>query len=81
MKIRTVFTMSFVCAALLGPNGSLLAHHSMLAEFNAREPITVKGTLTKMEWKNPHGWIYVDVTFPDGRVESWAFETAPSTAW
>ena len=57
MKIRTVFAMSFVCAALLFPNASLSAHHAMLAEFNVREPITVKGTLTKMEWKNPHGWI------------------------
>src|SRR5439155_26035932 len=36
--------------------------------------MTVKVTLTKMEWKNPHGWIHVDVKCPDGRVESWAFE-------
>ena len=47
----------------------------MVAESNLSKPITVKGTLTKMEWMNPHGWIHVDVKGPDGRVESWAFET------
>ena len=75
MKLRTVVTMSVICAVLLVPNGSLWAHHSLLAEFNTHQPMTERGTLTKLEWKNPHGWIHVDVTLPDGRVESWAFET------
>ena len=75
MKMNTTLTISFVCAALLLPAGSLWAHHSMVVEFNLSKPITVQGTLTKMEWMNPHGWIHVDVKGPDGRVENWAFET------
>jgi hypothetical protein len=75
MKIKTTLAMSFVCAALLFPTEPLRAHHAMVAEFNLSKPITLKGTLTKVEWMNPHGWIHVDVKGPEGRVESWAFET------
>ena len=38
------------------------AHHSFAAEFDVNQPITLKGTLTKMEWVNPHGWLHIDVT-------------------
>src|SRR5439155_8611072 len=75
MKMKTTLAMLFVCAAMLYPPALLWAHHAMVAEFNLSKPITVKGTLTQMEWMNPHGWIHVDVKGPDGRVESWAFET------
>lgn len=51
-----------------------LAHHSFAAEFDASQPITLTGTLTKMEWTNPHGWIYIDVSGPDGKVANWAIE-------
>jgi hypothetical protein len=40
------------------------AHHSFAAEFDVNQPITLEGTLTKMDWVNPHGWIYVDVKGP-----------------
>ena len=50
------------------------AHHSFAAEFDATKPMTLRGTLTKMEWVNPHGWIYVDVKGPDGKVTNWAVE-------
>src|SRR5262245_45341330 len=55
------------------------AHHSFAAEFDAGRPITVKGTVTKMDWVNPHSWIYVDVKDQSGKVVNWRFEMAPRT--
>ncbi len=51
-----------------------MAHHSFAAEFDVNEPVTLNGKLTKMEWLNPHGWLHIDVTEPDGKVVSWAIE-------
>ena len=56
------------------------AHHSFAAEFDINQPITLRGTLTKMEWVNPHGWIYIDVKDSDGKVENWAIEAGGPTA-
>ena len=51
------------------------AHHSFSAEYDAKQPITLHGTLTKMDWINPHGWLYVDVKQADGTVVNWAIES------
>jgi hypothetical protein len=53
---------------------SLSAHHSFAAEFDAKRPVKFQGTITKMQWVNPHVWIHLDVKKPDGSVENWAFE-------
>ena len=49
-------------------------HHSFAAEYAIDQPLTLKGTLTKVEWTNPHGWIYIDVKGDDGKVVNWAVE-------
>jgi len=57
-----------------------VAHHSFAAEFDAAKPVTLKGTLTKMEWLNPHGWLHIDVAQPDGKVVNWAIEAGGPNA-
>jgi hypothetical protein len=50
------------------------AHHSFSAVFDADSPVEANGTVTKVEWRNPHAWIYIDVEGEDGTVVNWAFE-------
>ena len=69
-----------VAAGLLLTAGPALAHHAFGSEFDDKQPITLKGSLTKMEWSNPHGWIYIDVKGPDGTVVNWAIEFGPPNA-
>ena len=57
-----------------------IAHHSFAAEFDGDKPITVKGAVTKMDWVNPHSWIYVDVKEDSGKVVNWRFEMGPPNA-
>jgi hypothetical protein len=51
-----------------------LAHHSFAAEFDLDQPIKLRGTVTEVEFMNPHSWIHIDVKKDDGSVESWAIE-------
>ena len=50
------------------------AHHSFAAEFDINQPITLRGTVTEMEWVNPHAWIHLDVKDADGKVVHWMIE-------
>ena len=66
-------------ALLAAPGTPGAAHHSFAAEFDALQPVTLQGTLTKLDWINPHGWIFLDVKGANGEVEHWEIETAGPT--
>ena len=63
-----------ITAVVLGP--SAWSHHSFATQYDANAPITLVGTVTKIEWLNPHARFYVEVEAPDGSVESWNLELA-----
>ena len=52
----------------------LYAHHAFSSEFDADKPLQLSGTVSKMEWVNPHAWIHIEVKKPDGKVEEWMIE-------
>jgi hypothetical protein len=66
--------------ALLVVAVPVAAHHAFAAEFDVGQPVKIKGTTTKMEWTNPHAWLYVDVKDPDGKVVNWRFELGAPNA-
>jgi hypothetical protein len=63
-----------VAVGLLLPGAPVLAHHSFAATYDAAKPLTLKGTVTKVELMNPHSWIWMDVKMSDGTVVNWGFE-------
>jgi hypothetical protein len=67
--------VAFLGVALLSAVAPVTAHHAMVAEFNLATPMAVRGTLTRVEWVNPHGWIYVNTTNSEGLVQTWKIET------
>ncbi len=77
--MKAKFSVLVAGAALL-MGVPLWAHHAFTAEFDADKPVKLRGTVTKMEWINPHAWIHVDVKGPDGKVVNWMVECgSPNT--
>jgi len=75
--MRTRLTVAVAVASLIGllvGGVTMSAHHSFAAEYDASKPLKLTGTVTKIEWTNPHCFFYIDVKTEAGTVENWAFE-------
>lgn len=73
MKRHLFATVALSCGLMFGA-GSALAHHSASATYDTNKKISFKGTVTKLEWKNPHVFYYIDVADESGTVTNWAIE-------
>jgi predicted Rossmann fold nucleotide-binding protein DprA/Smf involved in DNA uptake len=75
MKFRDAFlVVSAVACGLFVSSGVTQAHHSFAAEFDANKRVTLKGTITKVEWMNPHTYFYLDAEDEHGKLVNWAVE-------
>ena len=70
----TLSCVAAVISLLVLGTVPVAAHHAFSAEFDGNRPVNLTGTVTKMEWVNPHSWIHIDVKKPDGTVEQWMIE-------
>ena len=82
MGMRLSFVAGGIGALLMLAKAPVMAHHAFSAEFDADRPVKFRGTVTKMEWVNPHAWIHIDVKKPDGATEEWMIEAGtPNTLY
>src|SRR5690242_21916001 len=72
--MRSATRIGIVTGAALLAAASVWAHHAFAAEFDGKKPVKLEGTVTKMEWINPHAWIHIDVKDADGMVTNWMVE-------
>ena len=72
--MRTKLSVVFAVFSLLAVTAPVWAHHAFAAEFDINKPVKLQGTVTRMEWINPHSWIHLDVKGPDGKVTNWMVE-------
>ncbi len=73
--MRASLAIGLVAAVgMLAATSPAVAHHAFSAEFDANMPVTLQGTVTRMEWVNPHAWIHIAVEKADGTTEAWMVE-------
>jgi len=78
--MRIILALATVSLGVLLAAAPLQAHHSFSATYDGNKPITLRGTIVKMGWQNPHAHLYVDVKNADGKVVTWEVESAGPTA-
>src|SRR6187399_2455929 len=74
---KTLIAAGLVLAGMFAVTNSATAHHSFAAEFDRNKPIKLEGVVTKVEWTNPHVWIYLNVKDEAGKVTNWGAELGP----
>ena len=74
---RSLLTIPVVAFSLTVVGQPIQAHHSESAEFDQSKPVKVTGTISKVEWQNPHVWFYVDVKDETGKITTWGFSNSP----
>ena|SRR5438132_6132916 len=72
--MKALFACGIAAAAIAIAAPSVRAHHAFAAEFDAAQPITLRGTVTRVEWINPHTWIHINVKEADGKSTEWMIE-------
>ncbi len=72
--MRKILSIAVAAVGLLVAVSPVRAHHAFAAEYDAKKQVRLEGVVTQMEWINPHAWIHIDVTGPDGKVTSWMVE-------
>ena len=78
--MKAAFASLVAGLALLAP-AAALAHHSFAAEYDIKKPVTLKGTVTKLEWTNPHARFYIDVKDESGAVVTGIWNSPVPTCW
>jgi hypothetical protein len=75
MTRTSTLSIALVMVTAMLPVTPAVAHHNFVTQFDTDKPVTLRGTVAKMDWINPHGWILIDVRKGEAEVERWAVET------
>jgi uncharacterized protein DUF6152 len=79
--VRKAFGIAAVVAlSLAAGSNTSFAHHAFSAEFDQSKPVKVQGSISKLEWTNPHAWLFIDSKGTDGKVVTWRFEMGAPNA-